>query len=161
MPIDMVQQAEVEVDSIKLLRKYLRLIMTTALTTQEEIAVKIRSKSDFDFDSDSSFPVILISGHWLPKEGKESYHFGGYGPFEVFHADGKKTAVTSAIQYILKLIKEHEEKWIAEFEGKCGDGYYSGFIPDDGTIDPGYRVSTCHSFPEKIAISLTHIYYGK
>ncbi|MFC1651892.1 hypothetical protein ACFL24_01910 [Patescibacteria group bacterium] len=135
--------------------------MTTALTAQEEIAVKISSEDDFAFDSDSNFPVILISGRWLPKEGEESYHFDGYGPFEVFHADGKKAAVISAIQYIIKQIKKYEKKWIAEFERKCAAGYHSGFIPDDGTIDPGYRVSTCHSFPEKIAISLTHIYYGK
>ncbi len=168
MPIDMVQRFVVEVDSMALLQKYLRLSMQTALQP-EEVAVKVvdRSEKYLDLhlpsvlDENKNFPVIFIGGWYLPEKGKQNTYFNGYGPWETFHSEGKKSAVDVAIKHVKTLLEKNGEQWFKEFKKKLGDGYNGGFNHFDGSIGFGFELRACGCFPEWLAISIVHMYYGK
>jgi hypothetical protein len=173
MSIDMVQRFIVEVDSAKLLEQYLRLAMTTVLNSHEELAVKVVDRNEkylslhlpsVFMDQDKHFPVVFVGGWYLPKApkggGKNSY-FNGYGPWATFRFDGTTSAVDAAVQHIKQLFKENEKTWIAQFKQKFGDGYNDFFNHFDGSIGTGYELRACGCFPEWLAISLVHMYYGK
>ena len=167
MSIDMVQSFVVEVDSLKLLEKYLKLAMTTALIP-EEIAVKVLDRREkylnlhlpSVFDEDKNFPVIFIGGWYLP-EGKDNTYFNGYGPWDIFRKKGKTRAVKIAIKHIKDLLEKNREQWFKEFKEKFGDGHNDAFNHFDGSVGFGFELRACGCFPEQLAISIVHMYYGK
>lgn len=170
MSIDMVQRFVVEVDSLELLEKYLRLAITTALESHEELAVKVVDRDEKYLglhlppvlsDQKKHFPIIFIGGWYLPEEGKENSYFGGYPSWKTFRFDGSTSAVDAAIQYIEGLLQEHGKTWGAEFKEKFGDGYDDCFNRYDGSVELGYELRSCGCFPEWLAISIVHMYYGK
>jgi hypothetical protein len=167
---NMVQRLIVEVDSTKLLEQYLRVALTTVLNSREELAVKALDRSVEHFslhlpttlsDQNKHFPVILIGGWYSPEEGKKNSYFNGYGPWTTFSFDGKKSAVDGSIEQVLGLIKVFGNSWAAEFTKKFGSGYNAGFNEYDGSVGIGYELRSCGSFPEVLALSLRHMYYGK
>ncbi len=168
MPINMVQRFVVEVDSMELLEKYLKLAMTTALVP-EEIAVKVldRNEKHLDLhlpsvlDKDKNFSVILISGWHLPAEGKDNTYFNGYDPWDIFRQKGNTSAVEMAIKHIKNLLERNGEQWFKEFKNKFGDGFDGHFNHFDGSVGFGFELRACGCFPEQLAISVVHMYYGK
>lgn len=169
----MVQKFSIELDSIKLLERYLRLAMTTALDSIEEVGVKIidRKYEHFQFslppvvyDQNKYFPVILIGG-WFARKKGEKFCFKTCldrpRDWRVFRSKGKTSAMETAIQYIKKNLKKHGKEWIEQFKEKFGEGYYDGFHRSDGTVGFGYELQSCCCFPEELAISIVHMYYGK
>ena len=170
MSIDMVQRFVVEVDSAKLLEQYLRLAMTTALNSQEELAVKVVDRNEKHLglhlppvlmEQDKHFPVIFIGGWYSPKEGEKNSYFGGYGPWTTFRFDGTTSAVDAAVQHIKELFEKHGKSWGTQFKQKFGDGYDDCFNHFDGSVELGYELRACGCFPEWLAISIVHMYYGK
>ena len=170
MSIDMVQRFVVEVDSAKLLEQYLRLAMTTALNSQEELAVKVVDRNEKHLglhlppvlmEQDKHFPVIFIGGWYSPKEGEKNSYFGGYGPWTTFRFDGTTSAVDAAVQHIKELFENHGKSWGTQFKQKFGDGYDDCFNHFDGSVELGYELRACGCFPEWLAISIVHMYYGK
>ncbi|MBU2109529.1 hypothetical protein KKB71_01035 [Patescibacteria group bacterium] len=170
MPIDMVQRLVVEVDSIKLLEEYLRLVMATALNSNEELAVKIVDRKEKNLilylppplsNQEKHFPIILVGGWYISEEGKENSYFNGYRPWETFKSEEETSAVDTAIRHIKNLIKEYWTEWSAEFKKKFGDGYNAFFNIYDGSVGLGYELRTCNCFPEQLAISIVHMYYGE
>ncbi len=174
MSIDMVQRFVVEVDSTKLLEQYLPLAMTTALNSDEELAVKVVDRNEKHLDlhlpsvfmnQSKHFPVVLIGGWYLPKAssggGEPNSYFNGYGPWTTFRFDGTTSAVDAAVQHIKDLFKRYGDTWGTEFRKKFGDGYNDCFNHYDGSVGTGYELRACGCFPEWLAISLIHIYYGK
>ena len=164
MVIDMVQELLVEVDSIKLLEQYLRLTITTALDAHEEIAVKIINREEKNLilhfpscmSEDKNFPVILIEGWYIPKKAKKPRsYFGGYPKWKIFNT------VDTAIEYIKDILEKNIKDWKEQFIKKFGDGYTSWFNKYDGSVGVGYGLCSCNRFPEWLAISLIHVYYGK
>lgn len=168
MPINMVQRFVVEVSSIELLEQYLLLVITTALNSYEELAVKVvdREEKYFDLylpsvltDKDKHFPVILISGWYLLKK-EENYYFYGYEPWKVFRFNGTMN-IAKTTQYIKKLFKKNEKAWEVQFKQRFGSGYTEFFNEFDGSVGLGYELRSCGGFPECLSISIVHIYYGK
>lgn len=164
MAPDMVQRFVVEVDSFKLLKQYLQIAMTTVLDAHEELAVKIldRTVEYFSlhlpsavYNEKKHFPVILISGWYAPEEGKPYSYFHGYPKWTTF------TTVDAAIEHIEDAFRRHREAWIKEFVFRFGDGYNEEFNRFDGSAGLGYELRNCYSFPEVLAISFVHMYYGK
>jgi len=163
MALDMVQKFVVEVGSFKLLKQYLQTAMMTVLDAHEELAVKILDRTVDHFslhlppvcDEKKHFPVILIGGWYAPKEGKLNSYFGGYPKWITF------TTVDAAIECIEDTFRKFGEEWAKEFISKFGDGYNEGFRPFDGSVEWGYELKDCGSFPQFLVISLVHIYYGK
>ena len=111
MPIDMVQRFIVEVDTTKLLKRYLRLAMLTALNSHEELAVKVVDPNDEHLglylpsvfmDQDKHFPVIFIGGWYWPEKGEKNFYFGGYKPYTTFRA------VDTAVQHIKELFQRNK-----------------------------------------------------
>lgn len=164
--MDMVQNFVVEVNSIPLLERYLEIAMRTVLESREEFAVKIIDYSLKNFtlclppvvsNLEKSFPVMLISGWYLP-EGKENSYFSGYRPWKIFHDEVK------VIQHVRDFFAQggYDLKNLAtQFMKRLGDGYSHCFNQNDGTVKVGCKLQSCFSFPQVLAISLVHIYYGK
>ena len=84
MPINKVQKFLVQIDSLNLLKQYLKIAITTVLDSNEELAVKIVNRKvrrlslhlpPVLFDQKKHFPVIFISGQDLPKKEKENSYF--------------------------------------------------------------------------------------
>lgn len=165
-----VQRLVVEVDSHELLKEYLRIAMTTVLTATEEIALKTidRDMPNFSsglpsvfYDQSKSFPVILVGGLYLPKDGKVNSYFNGYGPWETFQfGQTIPGRVDAAIARIMEIVKANDEAWAKRFLKERGDGYNEFFLPCDGTIETGYELRSCNCFSEVLAISIVHIHYG-
>jgi hypothetical protein len=154
---------------MELLEKYLQLLMTTALDSTEEIAVKVVNRQEEHLalhlpcvlkDEDRHFPVIFIGGWYYPKDKPNSY-FNGYPAWETFSSDPRVSAVELAIYRIKQLFEKHGKEWGEEFSQKFGDGYDGCFTKHDGIVSPGYELRACDCFPQWLAISLVHIYYGK
>lgn len=170
MSIDRVQKFLAEVDSVELLESYLRFAMITVLDSFEELAVKVvdREKEYLSLylpsvlmDQKKHFPVILIEGWFFPKKGEKNSYFSGYEPWKTFHFDGITPTVDVAIRYIKELLEEQKNAWETQFMKELGDGYTSGFNGSDGFVGLGYELRACGCFPEKLAVSLIHMYYGK
>lgn len=162
MSINLVQNLVVEVDPLRLLKDYLLLVMATALQSREELAVKVVDRTETDLhlpqaidDQAKHFPVILISGQRRPEEGKANSYFGGWGTWTTLDT------VDAAIRHIEGLLLEYGVSWRSQFTKKLGDGYGPDFNEMDGTVGFGFELRTCRSFPEILAISIVHIYYGK
>ena len=169
MGIDIVQKFVVEVDSMQLLEQYMGLGIRTALK-QEEIAVKVVDRGEEHLNlhlpsalsnQDKHFPVIFIGGWYLPHEGEKNSYFNGYGPWKTFRFDGRLSATDIAIEHIKRLFKDHKKEWMKRFQRKFGNGYNNWFNHFDGSVEFGYELRTCGCFPEWLAISIVHIYYGK
>lgn len=159
-----VQEFIAEVNSIGLLMQYLKIAIATVLEAHEELAVKIVDRNDERFplylpstvcNQDKNFPVILIGGWFTPKGDTPNSYFNGYQKWETFRT------IDKAIAYIIAQLALNEAIWQNEFKEKFGDGYNSMFMRHDGTVEIGYKVQSCHSFPEYLAISLVHFYYGR
>lgn len=170
MSINVVQRFVVEVDSVMLLEQYLRLAIATALDSGEELAVKVVDRNEKHLglhlpsvfmDQDKHFPVIFIGGWYLSKDGQKNSYFGGYGPWTTFCFDGTTSAIDATVQHINKLFEKHGKLWDLQFEQKFGDGYNNSFNRFDGSIGLGYELRACGCFPEWLAISIVHMYYGK
>lgn len=168
MSIDMVQKFVVEVDSVKLLKQYLRLAMATVLTSHEEVTVVDRSEKHHGLylpsvlmDETKHFPVILIDGWYLPKEGEKNSYFGGREPWTTFRSAVATSSIDCAIEHIHELLEKQGETWRAQFEKRFGDGHHSGFNHFDGDVGLGYELRECGCFPKRLAISIVHMYYGK
>ena len=170
MSSDLLQGLDVEIDSKKLLGQYLRLAIATALEAHEEIAVKTIDREEKElpnlpgifYGKKKEFAVILIGGWFITKDGKEKSYFDGYKPWVTFHSKGHAgTATDLAIEYINEALKKNQKVWEGQFLKKCGSGYNSGFNQSDGHVGVGYKLQSCNCFPEQLAISLVHIYYGK
>lgn len=166
LPINMVQDFSVVVDSISLLEKYLRISIKTVLSSYQEIAVKLidRSTENYSlylpsnlYDEKEHFPVILIGG-WFKSDEKEHSYFLDYKPWLTFSGED---SIDLAIDKIDELIKRNEAEWKKDFLKTMGNGYNRGFNNFDGSIGVGYELKNCHCFPEQLAISMKHIYYGK
>ncbi|MFA6474428.1 MAG: hypothetical protein WCV85_06155 [Patescibacteria group bacterium] len=164
MPIHKVQEFLVEVDSPALLKQYLTVAMPTVLDATQELAVKMldRTSSDFSLhlppvfkDQSASYPVLFIGGWHAPEPGRPNSYFNGYGPWKTFQS------VDAAIDHVQKVIKKSACAWGSAFLAQCGDGYNAGFNTMDGTVRIGFQIRSCRSFPEYLAISLVHMYYGK
>lgn len=162
----MVQDFSVVVDSIHLLEKYLRISIKTSLSSYQEIAVKLvdRSKEDYFvglpsnlYSPDKYFPVILISG-WYNTGEKENSYFLGCKPWLTFNGED---SIDLAIDKIDEILKKHMLEWSNDFIKKMGNGYSRAFNNFDGDIEVGYELKKCHCFPEQLAISMKHVYYGK
>ncbi len=169
MSINEVQRLITEVDSIKLLEQYLRLAITTALDSHDEIAIKVMNREEEHLslhfptamNQDKHFPVILISGWYLPTEGEGRSYFNGYESWTTFNSNESANQVDNALQHIKELLEENMETWRVQFNEKFGDGYNDCFNHNDGSVDLGFELRTCGCFPEWLAISIVHIYYGK
>lgn len=170
MPIDKVQKFLVQVDSLKLLEQYLKVAITTVLDSNEELAVKVVNRKEKYLslhippavsDQKKSFPVIFISGWYLPKNENENSYFNRYPSWQTFRSGEIFSAIDSTTDCIVGLLIAHGERWGKEFKKKFGDGYNSGFNRYDGSIGLGYEIRCCDCFPEWLAISITHMYYGK
>lgn len=166
LPINMVQDFSVVVDSVSLLEKYLRLSIKTVLSSYQEIAVKLidRSTENYSlylssnlYDKKEHFPVILIGGWFKPDKEEHSY-FLGSKPWITFNDEN---SIDSAIEKIDELIKINEAEWKKDFLETMGKGYNTEFNNSDGSIGVGYELKDCHCFPGQLAISMKHIYYGK
>ncbi|MFC1663801.1 hypothetical protein ACFL0A_01620 [Patescibacteria group bacterium] len=163
MAIDLVQTFEVEIDSIKLLKEYLKIAMKTVFNSNEEIAIKILDEelSNHHFyiplvlNKDKSFHLILLSGRYKPEKGKSNSYFDGYPGWITFE-DPK-----GVIQYVEGLFQENEKRWVEQFYRTFGNGYSKNFTDWDGTARYGWKIRSCRCFPEILAISMVHIYYYK
>lgn len=167
MSIDMVQYLSVEIDTVGLLEQYLKLAISTALESQQELAVKIvdlkeeylNPKLPSAVCTYNHFPVILISGWYANGNDKgEHSYFNGYKPWKTFKG---QFATNYAIDYVKVLLDKNDFVWKHEFIKKFGDGYNDDFNHCDGSVGVGYELKSCACFPEVLAISLKHIYYGK
>lgn len=171
MPTDFVQKFVVEVDAVELLAKYLSLAIETVLTSDEEVVVKVinRNKKNFELglssavsDEEKQYPVILISGWYAPKAGDDEVsYFDGYGPWSTFRCNGSVKAADAAIEHVLGIMKKKWDVWGKKYVEKFGDGYNDNFTEMDGAVDLGIELRSCNCFPEELAISIVHIYYGK
>lgn len=159
-----IQNFVAELNTEKLLAQYLKIAMATVLDSYEELAVKIVDRNDKHFglylpssvyNQDENFPVILINGWFAPENGKANSYFNGYKKWETFKTIDEATA------YVIAQITTNKTLWQKQFGKKFGDGYNEGFMKHDGSVEIGYKLQSCHSFPECLAISLIHFYYGK
>lgn len=163
-----VERFFVEVDELELLERYLRVSMETMLSSTEKVAVKIMDAHlggslgipSAVNDRERAALLFLISG-WF-KESEEKF-FGGYPAWESFVANGERNAVDAAIVHIKGILSDTDRVngWKDRFTEQFGDGYHDGFNEMDGSVEVGYRLQGCFCFPEQLAVSLCHIYYGK
>jgi hypothetical protein len=166
MPINMVQDFRVEVDSIDLLKQYLRVAMPTALDSNQEIAVQIVDHSIENYQSlircyyadAHRLPVIMISGWYKPEPGKKtSYVWPEQCNIFVAHDDPVlPTNVEQAIFCIEEHLREFGPSWGRTFREKC-----QGPDDCDGSVGVGFGLRVCKSFPEWLAIELIYVYYHK
>lgn len=154
--LDTVQEFIVETDSVDTLDAYLSLVLRTALTSTQKIGIKIIADSPVYLlpsvlinPENRSLPVILIKG-WFAS--KNTYFDNSWKVFD---------SEESATQYILGLIKDNKKHWSNNLTKKFGDGFTATFNRFDGCVGVGYQIRVCHEFPEKLAISIVYIYYGK
>lgn len=175
MSIDMVQRFVVQVDSLILLEQYLRLAMTTALNSCEEVAVSVvdRKMKYYELGLPSAFvgecvkkhfPVMLIDGWYATKPGEESRFVNLRFSPKVFLSNPCSLSsgpVERAIEHVKTLISTHGEEWGRDFRKDHGDGFNTFFNEDDGSVGLGFELRSCGSFPERLAISVVHICYGK
>jgi hypothetical protein len=164
--MSVVQKFLLELDALTTLEEYLPIVIKTTLCV-EEIAVKVVKPERAGLElppvllsTNNSLPVILISGWYLPRAA-ENHYFGGYKPWNTFQYDGVKSATDQALTHVLGLLEENFGAWSKTFSQKFGNGYHSGFLPSDGHVQVGFKLQTCGCFPEQLAVSLVHIYYGK
>ena len=84
MSINLVQSLNVEVDSIKLLKQYLELALSTVLNSNEEIAVKVIDHNDdykrlyypsVIYGKTDILPVLLIEGWYKSKDNERKSFF--------------------------------------------------------------------------------------
>lgn len=147
MSSDKVQTFLTEVSTVTLLEQSLQFAITTALSSNEVISVKVSDPKFISFsavDQNTQFPVILISS----KEGRENSYFNGYVPWETFRSDETTRATDAAIQHIKEFIERHNEAWKAEFVRIFDDRLNNNF----GNI--GYRLCSRGSFTEWLTIFL-------
>jgi len=163
MAIDLVQKFDAEVDSLKLLRKYLYLAIETILESNQEITVKFLDNQNisglpFSLDDVQNLTLFLIGGWYIDSSvNGSSYVLGG----QKFIADSEKTSIDGALDFIIKTIKNDRNNLYQKFLEKCGSGYDHSFNECDGSVKVGYQISSLSAFPAVLAVSLVHIYYGK
>jgi len=158
-----VQKFDVQTDSLDILEQYLKLALRNALDGDgSTFAVKIVNRRNKNYSlglpsiPEESFPLILIQGGHQRKEGEKPHsYFNGYRSWRLF---GRSDQV---VTFARMTLKSREEKWTEQFLKKRGDGYTDSFNRCDGTVSVGYELRSCYSFPEVLAISLVHFYYGK
>lgn len=158
-----IQKFDVQTDSLDILEQYLKLALRNATDGDgSTFAVKIVNRRDKNYSlylpsvSRESFPVILIQGWYQRKNGEKPHsYFNGYRPWRLF---GRSDQV---VTFTRMTLNNREEKWTKQFLKKHGDGYTDSFNRFDGSVSIGYELRSCHSFPEVLAISLVHFYYGK
>ncbi len=168
--IDLVQDFFVEVDSLNLLKKYLRIAMKTILSSTEEIAIRAVNYTQDNkppkgappiLDNKENFPIILIGGS-EKYEGFETgnSYFDGYGPWELFTSSEKKKSTNKAIGHIKSLLEQYSDIWMEKYSMTkyFKQGSSEKF---DGHYKTGYQLRSCGCFPEVLAICLTNIYYSK
>jgi len=167
MSINLVQSLNVEVDSIKLLKQYLELALSTVLNSNEEIAVKVIDHYDVYkrlyypsviYNKTDILPVLLIEGWYKSKDNERKSFFNGYKPWKLFN---DKNALKDSIEYIMTVLNENQSDLTDMFSKDCGDGYNYGFNNFDGSIGIGYKLISNKTFPNSLSLSLCHIYYGK
>jgi hypothetical protein len=139
--------------------------MTTTLNSHEELAVKVVNSTEGHpglympsvfMDQGKHFPIIFIGGWYAPKNrGVENSYFGGYRPWTTF------ITVDAVIMHIKEKFEENGKIWAEQFRNKFGDGYNDGFNHFDGSVGLGFELRSCGCFPEWLAISIVHMYYGK
>lgn len=164
--MSVVQKLLLEFDALTTMEAFLPIVIKSTLCV-EEIAVKVVDceKANLELppvllSTRNSLPVILISGWYLPRAA-ENHYFDGYKPWNTFQHDGKKSATDHALTHVLGLLEENFGAWSKTFSEKFGNGYHSAFLPSDGLVQVGFKLQNCGCFPEQLAISLVHIYYGK
>jgi hypothetical protein len=166
MPINMVQDFRVEVDSIDLLKQYLRVAMSTALSSNQEIAVQIVDHSLENYQylirgyqlDPRCLPVIMVSGWYKPEPGKKaSYVWPEQCNIFVEHDDPVlATNLEQAIFHIEEHVREFGPGWATTFREKC-----QGPDDCDGSVGVGFGLRACNSFPEWLAIEFIYVYYHK
>jgi len=160
MPI---QNFIAEIDETEELNDYLRLAIATVFDSCEEIAVKVLDRRLKYLglhipplvNQEEHFPVIFIEGWFKPKEGEVNSFFNGYPRWKTFNTP------EAAIEHIQNLLKKGWRRWARQFRKQFGDGYNDGFNKYDGHVGLGYGLKSCHCFPEVLAVSIIHFYYGK
>jgi hypothetical protein len=164
MSINLVQKFEVEVDSAKLLKKYLELAISTILDSNEEIAVKTIEHDDKSkiiycpsviHGENNMLPILLIGGWYKPENKKENSYFNGYKPWTLFNT------LKKSINHIFTFINNNQDDLKKIFLKECGEGYNTWFNRYDGSIGVGYNLMSNNTFPNSLLLSLVHIYYGK
>ena len=111
-----------------------------------------------------SFPVIRIEG-WFRKVEKENSYFNGWKPWETINQNSRNSDssvfVNIVTTHILSILEKNESEWKSDFAAQEGDGYDDGFNSMDGSVGIGYQITSGHTWPNEITISLIHFYYGK
>ena len=167
MSIDLIQNFVVEVDSVKLLKQYLELALSTVLNSTEEIEVKVVDHDDkykslyypsVIYGKENILPVLLIEGWYKSKDNERESFFNGYKPWKLFN---EENTLSKSIEYIMSVLSEYQSYLTDRFSRDCGDGYNYGFNHYDGSIGIGYQLISNKKFPNSLTLSLVHIYYGK
>jgi hypothetical protein len=160
MSINLVQSFNVEVDSIDLLKEYLKLSLTTILNSTDMIAVK-NIEHDISkafyyslYNNDEILPVILIEGWYKSDNNHKHSYFDGFKPWTEFNS---KNNVNQVIVYVIGTLEYNYKELKNRFINECGTGNKNF----DGSIDIGYKLMSNNTFPHSLSISLTHIYYHK
>lgn len=163
MSINLVQRFVVEVDSLSLLEKFLMVAVDTIFESKDQIIVNLPGRKNMEKlpspvnDPQKNFPIFLIGG-WDTKEKiADSRYITGGDRFN------KKTPydIKQYLNYVKNNISTYGSEWRREFIKTIGDGYDDSFNHYDGRVVTGYEIRSCGIFPEVLAVSLTHIYYGK
>ena len=163
MPIGLVEDFNVCVDSWELLERYLKLAIPTCLNDPQEVALRFVTYDEEGVpdvvprpSTPHAFPVMLLQGGRKPTGTFANNYFSGGSITRLF--DLTRQDATNYMIDILRaeLLRGHPE-WGQTFRRIVRPPYEGG----DGTIITGYQLSSYGSFPNGLAIGLAHFYYGK
>lgn len=163
--MNQVQKLVVEVEAPDVLKQVLGLALPTCLESTARLAIKPvpRDQEHRALHLPSclmggiDLPTILISG-WYDDRGRD--WFNGYQPFQVF-AGGDQVAHRSVIAHVIDALNVSREGWEVSLLPKMIAADEAADDFDGGAIKLGYRLQTCNTFPQILAIQPCLIFYGK
>ncbi|MEA3272848.1 MAG: hypothetical protein U9P90_04245 [Patescibacteria group bacterium] len=171
MSIDMVQKLVVEIDSVKILERYLILALKTVFSSYKEVAIMWVKHTE---DNTSYLPPFLREKNQLPVILIHDYHTSSEKEKTNFVERGgvilSNLHLTDLINWVRLIIGHHRENWEELFIEKTDEEYDAECeeCDDDFISHPsadaiiGFRLeSRFPSSADVIAISLCYIPFGK
>ena len=162
MSINLTQQLLFETDDIKSLRKMARVAFE--IVFKEEACTKY-TKLYLSHHAPISYADSYKDVYDTDK--KDALHvcsIRNYRPdFNKHKIDGVPDDVSiitfdEAIEEVASRLENYSKE---KFNDLCGEGFNFSFLPSDGDIRAGYRMSLEHTVFPGIAFGICHILYGK
>lgn len=175
----MVQYFKAEVDSLKLLGRYLLLAIPTVLDSNEEIAIRwVRKGEKWSIPllaSEDALLIMLIHGHWRRKKGGWSNVLvpSGAGKFIKIKSPRRNPwpvpenlgvkPITSyklfksdkrkpIVEIVTSYIINQIKRHLKEIEQRFNEKFGYG-----QHVHKGFKLQSCGCHPDQLAISLIHM----